>query len=98
MPRACGRAAVLDRECSADVELRRRVEALLRAREQPNSLLDQPIVGLAGHGIVPLTGPDDNGPQGTGAESPGGASKVSNPTIGLLPDADSPAASARPRR
>ena len=38
------RAAVLDRECSGDAELRQRVEALLRARDEPNSLLDQPIV------------------------------------------------------
>jgi hypothetical protein len=32
------RAAVLDRECSTDAELRRRVEALLYALDQPNSL------------------------------------------------------------
>jgi eukaryotic-like serine/threonine-protein kinase len=36
------RAAVLDRECAADVELRRRVEALLIAHDQPDSLLDRP--------------------------------------------------------
>jgi hypothetical protein len=28
------RAAILDRECSADLELRRRVEALLRAHDE----------------------------------------------------------------
>jgi eukaryotic-like serine/threonine-protein kinase len=38
------RASILDRECSGDAELRHRVEALLKAREEPNSLLDQPIV------------------------------------------------------
>jgi hypothetical protein len=42
------RAAVLDRECSTDAELRQRVEALLVAYDQPNSLLDQPIVGPGG--------------------------------------------------
>ncbi len=42
---AAERAAVLDRECSTDPELRQRVEALLRAHDQPDSLLDQPIVG-----------------------------------------------------
>src|SRR5688572_1802142 len=39
------RAAVLDRECSTDAELRRRVEALLAAHDQADSLLDQPTVG-----------------------------------------------------
>jgi hypothetical protein len=34
------RAAVLDRECSVDMELRRRVEALLRAHDQLNSILN----------------------------------------------------------
>src|SRR5271155_1640977 len=82
------RAAVLDRECSTDAELRRRVEALLLAHEQPDSLLDQPIVRPASHGIVLLTGPNDNGGDGTGAESPIGESSGSNPTIGILRDAD----------
>ena len=53
------RAAVLDRECSTDAELRRRVEALLRAHDQPDSLLDQPIVGPAEpRHRAPVTGPD----------------------------------------
>ena len=47
------RAAVLDRECSTDAELRHRVEALLNALDQPDSLLDQPIVGRDGPGTVP---------------------------------------------
>lgn len=38
------RAAVLDRECGADVELRRRVEALLLAHDQPGGLLDRPFL------------------------------------------------------
>ena len=37
------RAAVVDRECGADVALRQRVEALLRAHDQPDSALDQPV-------------------------------------------------------
>jgi serine/threonine protein kinase/Flp pilus assembly protein TadD len=36
------RNAYLDRACAGDEELRRRVEVLLRAHEQPNSLLDRP--------------------------------------------------------
>ena len=36
------RAAILDSECGDDVELRRRVEALLKANDEPASYLDQP--------------------------------------------------------
>jgi serine/threonine protein kinase/tetratricopeptide (TPR) repeat protein len=39
---AADREAVLARECVDDDELRRRVEALLQAHDQPGSLLDQP--------------------------------------------------------
>jgi serine/threonine protein kinase len=35
------RAALLDRECVNDRELRRRVEALLRAHDEPDSMLDK---------------------------------------------------------
>jgi hypothetical protein len=60
------RAAVLDRECSTDSELRRRVEVPLRAFDQPNSLLDQPIVGpsdqvMATSGESPLDPSDFTG-------------------------------------
>ena len=37
------RAAVLDRECTADDELRRRVEALLIAHDRPARVLDRPL-------------------------------------------------------
>jgi hypothetical protein len=39
------RAAILDRECLADSELRLRVEALLEAHDQINDSLKQPRVG-----------------------------------------------------
>ena len=39
-----GRAAVLDRECEGDDELRHRVESLLIAHDQPDSFLDRPIL------------------------------------------------------
>jgi hypothetical protein len=42
------RVAVLDRVCAADNELRRRVEALLIARDQPDSLLDRPFIAPGG--------------------------------------------------
>jgi eukaryotic-like serine/threonine-protein kinase len=38
------RAAILDRECSADLELRRRVEALLKAHDEFNNFLNDPVV------------------------------------------------------
>jgi serine/threonine protein kinase/WD40 repeat protein len=37
-------AGVLDRECGSDPELRRRVEALLRAHRDPASILERPAV------------------------------------------------------
>ena len=40
------RAAVLDRSCRGDAELRRKVEALLRAHDQAGSFLDRPASGL----------------------------------------------------
>ena len=36
------RAALLDRECAGDAELRQRVEALLQAHEEPDSFLRRP--------------------------------------------------------
>jgi serine/threonine protein kinase/tetratricopeptide (TPR) repeat protein len=42
------RAAVLDRGCGSDAELRRRVEALLRAHDEPDSRLDRPVVAPPG--------------------------------------------------
>jgi eukaryotic-like serine/threonine-protein kinase len=60
------RAAVLDRECSTDPELRRRVEALLRAHDSSDDFLNQPLVGppdptLASSGEEPL---DSSAPTG----------------------------------
>src|SRR4051812_25346952 len=80
---AADRAEVLDRECSTDAELRRRVEALLCAHDQADSMLDRPIVRPAGNGIRPPAEPEghDLGP-GEG-ESPIVASDGSDPTIGL---------------
>jgi serine/threonine protein kinase/formylglycine-generating enzyme required for sulfatase activity len=75
------RAGVLDRECVTDDELRRRVEALLRAREEPNSLLDQPIVGPAPNSIVSLTSPPENGQDSAEPESAVGTSKWFDPPI-----------------
>jgi hypothetical protein len=41
------RDEILDRECSNDLELRRRVEALLRAHDTFNDFLYEPIVVTA---------------------------------------------------
>jgi WD40 repeat protein/serine/threonine protein kinase len=45
---AAERAAFLESACEGDAELRRRVEALLAAHEQPGSLLDKPVWDGAG--------------------------------------------------
>ena len=82
------RAAVLDRECSTDAELRQQVETLLSAHDQPVSVLDQPIVGPVSHGIVPLTRPADNALEALGPESPVHAPTGPDPTVGVMPDAD----------
>ena len=42
------RAAILDRECMGDSELRQRVEALLKAHDQFNDFVNQPLVGPGG--------------------------------------------------
>ena len=42
------RAALLDRECAGDAQLRKRVEALLQAHEEPASFLRQPVPDGAG--------------------------------------------------
>jgi hypothetical protein len=43
------RGTVLDRECAADDELRRRFEALPIAHDQPDSLLDRPLPSPGEH-------------------------------------------------
>jgi hypothetical protein len=52
------RAAILNRECATDRELRQRVESLLRANDQPDRFLDQPVVGATNHyhGASPVQG------------------------------------------
>ena len=55
------RAAVLDRECSADMELRRRVEALLLAH-------DRQFVGPADQAPTTFAKPGDEGAEGATAE------------------------------
>src|SRR6516162_6042034 len=64
MTDAAARAAYLDGACGGDPGLRSRVEALLRAHDQPDSLLDHPVV--APHD------PDSGATQAlTGAPDPG---------------------------
>ena len=55
---AAQRAAVLDRECATDAELRRRVLALLRSSDEPDRFLDQPVVGPAVRSLAEFIRPD----------------------------------------
>jgi tetratricopeptide (TPR) repeat protein len=41
------RAAFLDRECAGDADLRRRLDALLRAHDEPQPALDRPLAAVA---------------------------------------------------
>jgi WD40 repeat protein len=52
---AAQQAAILDRECAADPELRDRVEALLRAHHAPASILQRPAVEPEGNGAAGLS-------------------------------------------
>ncbi|SRR5579883_1472651 len=49
------RAAILDRECSADGELRQRVEAMLKAHDQFDTLFNEPLSDFR-RAMTPLTG------------------------------------------
>ncbi|MGO9467838.1 MAG: tetratricopeptide repeat protein [Isosphaeraceae bacterium] len=62
------RAAVLDRECGGDIVLRQRVEALLRAHDQPESVLDQPAGTDLPPGAADSTVLGDEGSSGIAAE------------------------------
>jgi eukaryotic-like serine/threonine-protein kinase len=41
-------AAILDRECMGDPELRRRIEMLLKAHDRFNDFVNQPLDGAGG--------------------------------------------------
>ncbi|HKB01634.1 MAG TPA: protein kinase [Gemmataceae bacterium] len=43
LPDSAARAALLDRECASDPDLRHRVDVLLAAHEQPESALERPL-------------------------------------------------------
>jgi hypothetical protein len=66
-PDPADRAPILERECSDDAELRRRVEALLRAHDAYDSFLNEPIVSLEAWALMALAGPDDGRAEGTAA-------------------------------
>ena len=63
------RAALLDRECGADMALRQRVEALLRAHDQPEGDLDGPGIGGESLAAGAPTEPNDQSAAGAAAES-----------------------------
>jgi len=81
------RAAVVDRECGSDKALRQRVEALLRAHDQPDSHLDQPVIPNERVDAGTVTEPGDEGAAGIAA-LPIGATRDHTPSPG---DTDRPA-------
>jgi hypothetical protein len=60
------RPAYLDQACSGDTEVRRRVEALLRAHDEPDRLLDHPAWGQAPEQDCLPTLPEAGPPPATG--------------------------------
>src|SRR5689334_8910221 len=58
------RAAFLDQACAGDPALRRRVEVLLRAHDDPASLLDRPALERAAEGGGETLAPDEHPPAG----------------------------------
>ena len=58
------RAAILNRECMGDTELRKRIEALLNAHDRFNDFVNQPLVGQGGRAAWSYTASDTR-PEGT---------------------------------
>ena len=75
---AAARAAVLDRECATDAELRQRVLALLRSSDEPDRFLDQPVVGSAVRSLVNFARPDFSAASDPGADYTRGIAPVPN--------------------
>ena len=76
------RAAALDRECSTDLELRQRVEALLRAYDQPESLLDVPSVRPPDRALTAPLEADNDQSEGDGNGPAAGATFDYTPVPG----------------
>src|SRR5207249_289061 len=73
------RSAIVDCECGADIDLRLRVEALLRAHDQPEGHLDHPVVAGAPLAAGSSTEPDVEGPA-VAATCPMGATRDHTPS------------------
>ena len=82
------RSAILDRECSSNQDLRGRVEALLKAHDEPDDLLDRPLIGRPDREVPAQNAADARRPKIRDGESSndlfGG-----NVTTGGSTDADS---------
>ncbi len=83
---ASERAAVLDESCTDDVELRRKIEALLKAHDAAGSFLERPAPGLASdpepgtHAARTLVAPDAAQPTQTISEGIKRDSQPGEPT------------------
>jgi serine/threonine protein kinase/WD40 repeat protein len=74
-------AALLDRECASDPELRRRVEALLQAHRDPASILDRPAVAPPPTASGPLAAAEQ-GPSFSGQVGPWAVTAHVDPSAG----------------
>jgi serine/threonine protein kinase/WD40 repeat protein len=73
LPDPQARQALLERECAADVELRQRLEVLLKAHDDPVSALDRPLAAVGpvaanavqpGAAEAPTSAPSEKSPAG----------------------------------
>src|SRR5262245_6561519 len=66
LPDAPARAALLDRECGGDAELRRRLDVLLAANDRPAAAVDQPLAApAAAADVATQSAPPGDDPAGT---------------------------------
>jgi len=88
-----GRSALLDRECAGDVELRRRVESLLRANDESGGFLERPFVDPAAWtGVVDFEADGCVGEERKSAPNPDGfGTPTGDPMPGVIDQANGPA-------
>jgi tetratricopeptide (TPR) repeat protein len=79
------RAAVLDAQCFGDVDLRRRVEALLSAHDEFDESLDMPLAGLHSR-MGPLSVTQHPNPEQPTGDTVAGATRDFDPAPGFLSD------------
>jgi uncharacterized protein (TIGR03067 family) len=92
---AAARAAFLDRACGGDADLRARVEALLKAHGQPDSLLDVPIHPPGGAETRTAEPTPGEPADGTATRTYGSGERTSDDDLAVLTPSDRPGSLGR---